>query len=118
VGAGGGDSFETLLELAHVLGDAHAATASDAQIAKSGLEVFAARELREFERAGRVLAVCVERCLICLDEYAQEDECRLMGCRHTFHRECVDRWLSTGRNNCPACRGAVSPSFMSKWAWS
>jgi hypothetical protein len=69
--------------------------------------VFAAREMGRYEAEGRVLASCVERCLVCLDDYAPEDACRLMACKHAFHRECVDRWMATGRNNCPACRGAV-----------
>ncbi|KAF8976639.1 hypothetical protein BDQ17DRAFT_1200414, partial [Cyathus striatus] len=47
------------------------------------------------------------QCLICLDEYESEDEVRVMGCRHAFHRSCVDKWLETGRNNCPACRSTV-----------
>ena len=32
-----------------------------------------------------------------------------MSCRHAFHRTCVDEWLQTGRNNCPACRTTVRP---------
>jgi hypothetical protein len=52
------------------------------------------------------------QCLICLDEYEEEDEIRVMGCRHAFHRGCVDTWLQTGKNNCPACRsmGVASTS--------
>lgn len=30
-----------------------------------------------------------------------------MACRHAFHKDCVDRWLETGKNNCPACRSRV-----------
>jgi hypothetical protein len=30
-----------------------------------------------------------------------------MTCRHAFHKSCVDKWLQTGRNNCPACRTPV-----------
>ena len=30
-----------------------------------------------------------------------------MACRHAFHKECVDKWLETGKNNCPACRSRV-----------
>lgn len=51
------------------------------------------------------------QCLICLDEYDPEDEVRLLTCRHGFHKTCVDTWLETGRNNCPACRSTVSPNL-------
>lgn len=63
-----------------------------------------------------------ERCLICLCDYEEADELRLLTkCRHVYHRECVDevspleirwevqeltslQWLTTGRNSCPMCR--------------
>ena len=37
-----------------------------------------------------------------------------MTCRHAFHKDCVDKWLETGKNNCPACRSRVcrySPAY-------
>lgn len=46
--------------------------------------------------------------MICLDDYDPEDDLRVMSCKHFFHQTCVDRWLQTGRNNCPACRTKVS----------
>ncbi|RMZ80140.1 hypothetical protein DV737_g3049, partial [Chaetothyriales sp. CBS 132003] len=46
-----------------------------------------------------------ERCLICLCDYAAAEEVRQLGkCHHVFHRECIDEWLTTGRNSCPMCR--------------
>lgn len=35
-----------------------------------------------------------------------------MTCRHAFHKDCVDKWLQTGKNNCPACRSTVSVFVM------
>ncbi|KAJ7235102.1 hypothetical protein B0H12DRAFT_1142133 [Mycena haematopus] len=105
-GAGGAESLEALFrELPELLGyAARAPTASKADIARSGLAVISPAALPEAERAGRVVANCVERCLICLDEYDLADEIRVLSCRHAFHLGCVDRWLEEGRNNCPACR--------------
>jgi len=57
-----------------------------------------------------VVNTCVERCLICLDDYDEADEIRVLSCRHAFHQTCVDRWLETGRNNCPACRSKGVPT--------
>ncbi|KAJ9606945.1 hypothetical protein H2200_008956 [Cladophialophora chaetospira] len=47
-----------------------------------------------------------ERCLICLADYEAEEEVRRLDkCKHVYHRECIDEWLTTGRNSCPMCRG-------------
>lgn len=47
-----------------------------------------------------------ERCLICLSDYEVAEEVReLAKCKHVFHRDCIDQWLTTGRNSCPLCRG-------------
>ncbi|KIW81090.1 hypothetical protein Z517_04113 [Fonsecaea pedrosoi CBS 271.37] len=47
-----------------------------------------------------------ERCLICLSDYAASEEVRRLDrCKHVYHRECIDEWLTTGRNSCPMCRG-------------
>ena len=120
------DSFE---ELAELLGQAKPQTASKEEIDNSGLEVIRMSALAEYEKIGRVAPMCVDRvtctsqfflcslthrffqCLICLEEYHQEEDLRLLSCRHVFHKDCVDRWLETGRNNCPACRTQVMSFF-------
>jgi len=100
-------SFEALLSLNELLNHAPPAppTVSKDQLEKSGLEIIKASQIEEWEKAGKVRNNCVERCLICLDEYDQEDSVRVLECKHAFHMDCVDRWLLEGRNSCPACRG-------------
>lgn len=98
------DSFEALLELAELLGQVKPPTVSKEDIEKSGLEVIKPSQVEQYEKENKIASNCTERCLICLDDYQPEDEIRLMTCRHGFHKGCVDKWLETGRNNCPACR--------------
>ncbi|KAG1763053.1 hypothetical protein EDD22DRAFT_777640 [Suillus occidentalis] len=107
------DSFEALWELAELLGQVKPPTASKEEIDKSGLEVIKADSLEEYAKDGRVATNCVDRCLICLDDYVPDDDLRVLSCKHAFHQGCVDKWLQTGRNNCPACRTKVRP-FNSK----
>lgn len=46
-----------------------------------------------------------QRCLVCLCDFEVAEVGRkLIKCGHLFHRECIDQWLTTGRNSCPLCR--------------
>ncbi|KAI0671037.1 hypothetical protein C8Q78DRAFT_973629 [Trametes maxima] len=102
------DSYEALWELAELLGSVKPQVATREDIEKSDLQTVKFSELEQYEREGRVASNCVDRCLICLDDYQPDDDVRLMHCRHAFHKECVDKWLQVGRNNCPACRTKAS----------
>ncbi|EME43848.1 hypothetical protein DOTSEDRAFT_44183 [Dothistroma septosporum NZE10] len=46
-----------------------------------------------------------QRCLVCLCDFeAKEVARKLIKCNHLYHKECIDQWLTTGRNSCPLCR--------------
>ncbi|XP_052181867.1 RING-H2 finger protein ATL56-like [Diospyros lotus] len=46
-------------------------------------------------------------CAVCLENFKEGDWCRsLPDCRHLFHANCVDKWL-TKAANCPICRARV-----------
>jgi len=46
-------------------------------------------------------------CPICLLEYAEGDELRVLPCEHFMHKQCLDAWL--GNNpSCPSCRYSLS----------
>merc|ERR1711865_1118972 len=46
-------------------------------------------------------------CSICLCEYEDKDELRLLPtCSHKFHVKCIDEWLLL-KTNCPVCRAPV-----------
>ncbi|XP_074302086.1 RING-H2 finger protein ATL33-like [Silene latifolia] len=47
-------------------------------------------------------------CPVCLSVFIDDEELRqLMICKHLFHKNCIDKWLST-HFNCPVCRAIVS----------
>ncbi|KAJ8080963.1 hypothetical protein PM082_017798 [Marasmius tenuissimus] len=100
------DSFEALLDIADLLGQVKPPTASKEDIERSGLEVIKATQVPQFEQEKKISSNCTERCLICLEDYHDEDDVRVLTCKHAFHMDCVDKWLQEGKNNCPACRGA------------
>ncbi|KOS15435.1 fog: e3 ubiquitin ligase [Malassezia pachydermatis] len=79
-------------------------TASAADIERSGLLKVRASELPALKEAGRVTENTSEKCLVCLDEWQDDDECRILSCKHAFHAACVDQWLEHNSNSCPLCR--------------
>ncbi|KAJ1625306.1 hypothetical protein T492DRAFT_1040801 [Pavlovales sp. CCMP2436] len=49
-------------------------------------------------------------CVICLCELEEGSEVRTLLCKHIFHRECVDKWLTSdnlGAKACPVCMAEV-----------
>ncbi|VFQ63177.1 unnamed protein product [Cuscuta campestris] len=50
------------------------------------------------------------KCYICLVDYEDGDNLRVLPCRHEFHRACVDKWLKEVHRVCPLCRGDVCRS--------
>ncbi|RDX77462.1 Receptor-likey region, transmembrane domain- and RING domain-containing protein 2, partial [Mucuna pruriens] len=47
------------------------------------------------------------QCYICLVEYEDGDNMRVLPCHHEFHRTCVDKWLKEIHRVCPLCRGDI-----------
>ncbi|KAG4940631.1 hypothetical protein JHK82_044311 [Glycine max] len=44
------------------------------------------------------------QCYICLVEYEDGDNMRVLPCHHEFHRTCIDKWLKEIHRVCPLCR--------------
>ena len=48
----------------------------------------------------------IKECSICIDDYKIGNILRQLKCSHTFHQECIDKWL-IHNNICPNCRVVV-----------
>ena len=46
-------------------------------------------------------------CPICLDEFQNNDDIRLLICSHKFHKKCIDLWFNK-QLNCPMCKSNLS----------
>lgn len=55
----------------------------------------------ELERRSR------EPCVICLQAMLPAASCRRLPCLHTFHQECIDKWLHV-KETCPLCKLTLS----------
>ncbi|KAL8731422.1 MAG: hypothetical protein Q9166_003397 [cf. Caloplaca sp. 2 TL-2023] len=104
-------TYEDMLLLSSLLGPARPPVASREDVAS------APGRYQIRQKAGILIAAALhggvdhislapgERCLVCLCDYEVGEEIRrLTKCNHLFHRECIDQWLTTGRNSCPLCR--------------
>ncbi|XP_050375629.1 uncharacterized protein LOC126793213 [Argentina anserina] len=50
------------------------------------------------------------QCYICLVEYEEGDEMRILSCNHEFHKTCIDKWLKEIHRVCPLCRHDICRS--------
>ncbi len=48
-----------------------------------------------------VAAVVGELCSICMELYQASQKVKTLPCRHTFHADCIDCWLTSSSHNCP-----------------
>lgn len=46
------------------------------------------------------------RCVVCMEDFEQTDEVRLLPCTHYFHLTCAAGWLQD-HNSCPTCKKKV-----------
>ncbi|DAA77797.1 TPA_exp: Uncharacterized protein A8136_5500 [Trichophyton benhamiae CBS 112371] len=106
-------TYEDMILLSSLLGPAKPPVATQDEIASAG------GLYRLVEYSGALVAEIIgeetrenipiaenDRCLICLCDYEAAEEVRILNkCKHVYHRECIDEWLTTGRNSCPLCRG-------------
>lgn len=54
--------------------------------------------------------VIISECTVCLSLLEDEEVVRLLpNCKHTFHAECIDKWL-TSHSTCPVCRAEAQPT--------
>ncbi|MCJ1307013.1 hypothetical protein MMC25_000658 [Agyrium rufum] len=110
-------TYEDMLLLSSLLGPAKPPVASREDVASAlgvyriqrqgGALVALALESTDADGSSMRIPIAVgERCLVCLADYEIDEEVRkIEKCKHVFHRECIDEWLTTGRNSCPLCRG-------------
>ncbi|KAL4186898.1 hypothetical protein AMTRI_Chr09g36450 [Amborella trichopoda] len=49
-----------------------------------------------------------DACSICLCDFRGRDKIGIPpNCRHTFHKDCLCKWVNAHNNSCPLCRSPV-----------
>ncbi|KAJ5666893.1 hypothetical protein N7462_011302 [Penicillium macrosclerotiorum] len=104
-------TYEDMILLSSLLGPAKPPVASQDDVNSAGglfrlVEYSGSLVAEAVDGTGAIQISDGERCLICLSDYEVAEEVReLAKCKHVFHKDCIDQWLTTGRNSCPLCRG-------------
>tara|TARA_B110001452_G_scaffold245866_1_gene230799 strand:- start:543 stop:1115 length:573 start_codon:yes stop_codon:yes gene_type:complete len=63
------------------------------------------------ERTLKGLAVAQSACVICHEDFKVGNElCRLPGCAHCYHAECIGRWLAI-KASCPLCNADLKAQW-------
>ncbi|KAK4548207.1 hypothetical protein LTR36_010076 [Oleoguttula mirabilis] len=110
-------TYEDMMLLSALLGPAKAPVASEEDVESAGGVYTVEAIPTDAAKTAELVAVATDgsdrveiegdqRCLVCLCEFEAKEICRkLVKCSHLFHKECIDQWLTEGRNSCPLCRG-------------
>lgn len=97
-------SYEELLDLAALIGPARLPTVSQEAIDNNVPIVKYTQQVKQ------TILGNSEGCQVCLNSYQSEDDVRVLACHHGFHKDCIDKWLTEGQNQCPLCRGVPIPT--------
>ena len=47
-----------------------------------------------------------DSCVVCIEDFNNDDNVRKLVCSHIYHSECVDMWIIE-KNTCPICKKTV-----------
>ncbi|KAG0220965.1 hypothetical protein BGX31_010330 [Mortierella sp. GBA43] len=104
--ASASSSYDDLWALANLIGPARPVTTTQEAIDNAGFPVGKFEHEVQGMRDITTLGDC-SKCLVCMSEYEEGENMRALKCKHGFHQECIDKWLTTGANKCPICRAAA-----------
>jgi ribosomal protein S27E len=49
-----------------------------------------------------------KKCVICMENYKENDEVETLPCFHIFHKDCIEEWFNNNNNNCPICKNDIT----------
>jgi hypothetical protein len=89
---------------------------SDSEIPKEFVPArYQTRGVVQVERVEKalVVAIKVDSCAVCMEDYNDEDNLAVFKCEHCFHLNCIKHWLQSRfangvRPSCPLCREPIA----------
>ena len=49
-----------------------------------------------------------KRCVICLEDFKNNDKSIYLPCFHLFHEKCITDWINMNKGFCPFCRAIIN----------
>ena len=49
-----------------------------------------------------------KRCIICLEDFKNDDKIIYLPCFHLFHEKCITDWINMNKGFCPLCRSIIN----------
>lgn len=65
------------------------------------------KELSPYRKIKENDPLLTNQCSICIEDFRTGEYQRTLGCSHSFHKKCIDRWLKKDKNECPMCRNNI-----------
>jgi len=100
--------YETLLRLGDIMGDVVPQGLSQTQINRLPTHIYNAEKQKAAtpSSASGGEREDHKQCHVCLTEYDEGEQLRILPCFHRFHSACIDEWIKTNPT-CPLCRVRV-----------
>jgi len=101
--------YEALLRLGDIMGEVVPQGLTQTQINRLPTHVFNAEKQKAASSSASSSVTEREdhkQCHVCLTEYDNGEQLRILPCFHRFHSACIDEWIKTNPT-CPLCRVRV-----------
>lgn len=87
-------SYEDLLRLQERLGNVNRGASPD--------------DINKNTKTFKVVEIPKEiNCVICQSEFQKDEEVRMLPCKHSYHKDCIDQWLKINKL-CPICKKDIT----------
>lgn len=51
-----------------------------------------------------------QTCCVCMENFSEKEPLCVLDCKHSFHENCVDKWLTEKQSRCPFCKSVIKPA--------
>ncbi|KAK4285903.1 hypothetical protein QN277_002533 [Acacia crassicarpa] len=102
-------SYEELLALGERIGNVNTGLSEETITTQLKTKTFESSAPANLEEAASGDDEEPDSCIICLEEYKNQETIGILKCGHDYHADCLKKWLLL-KNVCPICKSEASTS--------